>query len=505
MIKGNRKRKREDSNVEGKNPVNKVVTPNGMDTEPTDNKTNVGSEKTKGEKNMADEERVANQATLKKNGQFSRNLLQVYYNTLFPYEHLFSWLNYRTDEEVDPEKEGHPRYWKKREICFTMEGDIFVRYQSFHTMKEFKTALKKQLPFKIDIGPVYNVEPRKKKTSCVKLQAEEKELVFDIDITDYDDVRNCCSGGACCSQCWPLMTCAIKVLEYILTNVFGFKNKLWVFSGRRGVHCWVCDPRVLKYTKTVRTSIIKFIHTYTGNDQKAIKVDLNTAQKGGIPHFYERCHQICEEYFRLCTLGTQDLFMLTNAAGVPYFKGMLEMIHDEGLRQEIADMLSVKQPTESAIVWKITSTMMDKYAKQFRSSAQKFKETRYAGEIVKAGTIPGLIRANKIEIIFSYVFPRVDIEVTKGVNHLLKSPFCAHPKTGKVCVPMDPAKIDDFDPEKQITLSTLYQELETNGWDPKKTSLVGALDTFERTFLNPLQAAYKSIASESPAASMRVG
>lgn len=44
----------------------------------------------------------------------------------------------------------------------------------------------------------------------------ERELVFDIDLTDYDDVRTCGKEGHICNACWPLMAVAVEVNAFFL-------------------------------------------------------------------------------------------------------------------------------------------------------------------------------------------------------------------------------------------------------------------------------------------------
>lgn len=66
------------------------------------------------------------------------------------------------------------------------------------------------------------------------------------------------------------------------------------------------------------------------------------------------------------------------------------------------------------------------------------------------------------DIILQYTYPRIDAEVSKHRNHLLKAPFCVHPKTGRICVPVDPETIDEFDPELVPTVGQLLRELDTS-------------------------------------------
>jgi DNA primase small subunit len=103
-----------------------------------------------------------------------------------------------------------------------------------------------------------------------------------------------------------------------------------------------------------------------------------------------------------------------------------------------------------------------------------------------------------VETVFRQTYPRLDINVSKMQNHLLKSPFCVHPKTGRVCVPIDSNDFATFDPFAVPTLARLMRELdeyEASGGDGdagdvvhdwQKTSLRGSFESFQKKFLAPL-------------------
>lgn len=69
------------------------------------------------------------------------------------------------------------------------------------------------------------------------------------------------------------MVIAVKILERAIRDDFGWKHLLWVFSGRRGIHCWICDESARKLLPSERGSFIDYLAVLTAGDSKRCNVN----------------------------------------------------------------------------------------------------------------------------------------------------------------------------------------------------------------------------------------
>ncbi|XP_013386093.1 LOW QUALITY PROTEIN: DNA primase small subunit-like [Lingula anatina] len=390
------------------------------------------------------------------------DFLPIYYKRLFPYGLYYQWLNYG----------GVPKtYFTNREFSFTLKDDVYVRYQSFADQQDMEKEIQKRCPYKIDIGAVFTHRPKDHKTvKAAAFQAQEKELVFDIDMTDYDEVRSCCSGADICPKCWPLMIIAVKIIDTALREDFGFEHLLWVYSGRRGIHCWVCDEQARKLSQNARTAIAEYLSVVKGGENQTKKC---TLYDDSIHPSVRRAIDIVEDHFDDYAIRKQDF-----AGSEEKWGKVLALVPDDAVRSQVLEDCKEVKAESSRARWAI-----------LKKRQQDFKDKCKKSWCVTE------------EIMLQYCYPRLDVNVSKGINHLLKSPFCVHPKTGRVCVSMDPKKIDSFNPFKVPTLSQLCDELNQlenkSEDDPKKrvkdykrTSLKEYAEIFDK-FVHKLAGSWK--------------
>ncbi|KAL8684163.1 MAG: hypothetical protein Q9224_006557 [Gallowayella concinna] len=374
----------------------------------------------------------------------------AFYQRLFPFRYLFQWLNHSMKPSNDF---GH------REFAFTLQNDAYLRYQSFPTSDLLRKDILRLNPSRFEIGPVYTTNPRDRKTlrKSTAFRALAKELVFDIDLTDYDEIRTCCDKANICHKCWSFITMAIKVVDVALRDDFGFQHIIWVYSGRRGAHAWISDKRARTMDDQRRRAIAGYLEVIKGGAQSGKKVNVKRPLH---PHL-ARSLDILKEHFQKDVLVDQDPWAKPEKA-----ERLLQLLPDKTLND------ALRKKWDSA---------------PGRSSLNKWADI---DALAKAGASKNLDRKALLEakqdIVLEYTYPRLDVEVSKKVNHLLKSPFVVHPGTGRVCVPIDIQRVEEFDPLGVPTVTELLHEIDA--WEPPNKKPESEEDTkkmqdYEKTSL----------------------
>jgi DNA primase catalytic subunit len=104
------------------------------------------------------------------------------------------------------------------------------------------------------------------------LPGARKELVFDLDVPDFDRFCGCVATGAnnntdvdgkggrtLCWICWLHVEGAYFILNHRLQHELGYatENTLWVFSGGKGLHCFINEKRALTLSKVQRDFLLE--------------------------------------------------------------------------------------------------------------------------------------------------------------------------------------------------------------------------------------------------------
>lgn len=141
-------------------------------------------------------------------------------------------------------------------------------------------------------------------------------------------------------------------------------------------------------------------------------------------------------------------------------------------------------------------TLNESLRKKWSSSPGRSSTSKWADIDALAKTTKGLdpkaLLEAKQDIVLEYTYPRLDIEVSKKLNHLLKSPFVVHPGTGRVCVPIDTRRVADFDPLAVPTVTELLGEIDQ--WTgPEDGEMEGkSIQDWEKTSLKPFVDYFRS-------------
>jgi len=262
---------------------------------------------------------------------------------------------------------------------------------------------------------------------------------------------------------------AIKVVDAALREDFGFKHLLWVYSGRRGAHCWVSDKRAREMDDQKRKAVTGYLELIRGGDKGGKKVNLKRPLH---PHI----EYVPPPSTANSTNATRRSLNLLN----PFFATQILLEQDPFANPEQSARLLSLIPDKT-----LTAALQKKWDSQpSRPSSQKWSDIDSLASAGHLSTLsPKQLVDVKQDIRLEYTYPRLDAEVSKKLNHLLKSPFVIHPATGRVCVPIDVRRVEEFDPLGVPTVGELLAEIDA--WKGEEGEGDAKMQDWQKTSLRP--------------------
>lgn len=307
------------------------------------------------------------------------------------------------------------------------------RYQHYASGEELRAELARRRVARIELGACYNIAPRFIRSLGTTARAITRNLVFDIDIDAYDGAprhasapapsagastststlapmptltptqtsgaRRCCSGSALCRRCWPLLACAAEVLDTVLRAHLGYVHVLHVFSGRRGVHIWVCDRAACDLSEGGRRVALAEI-AGLGAALRRAHDDADVDEAYGVLYAIMRRH--CIEFARRQLGDTAATQQAQAGAPLPH---------------------SITQAWPS-----VPADGTDMWTVEMAAAA-------------RGAPTPAFVCAAML--------PRPDAAVTTQMTHLLRAPLVAHQECGGIALPLPLDRLLAFDPASE--------------------------------------------------------
>lgn len=282
----------------------------------------------------------------------------------------------------------------KREFM-TGTGESFVRrHLSLPSSDQLQSFILREKICRFDVGASYIFPPARRTADGPENCPVLRELTFDMDLKDYDDVRGCgCSGNDRCCLCWPLVATSAVVVHRLLKEVFGYRRIMWVYSGMKGFHCWISDPEAVTLDDAARNLIFGAIQRpdSDGFDVRRSPAFLDVVRTSLVPFFF-------------------DFYLKNHAAAA---ESMLNSAHRRG--NTARHLCGAGELT----------------ARKLRILADEWLEGGVA--------VPGC--PNFSDVLFRTVYPRLDAAVTVQISHMMKTPFSIHRATGAASIFLAPEEL----------------------------------------------------------------